>query len=326
MALVDGPADQHFADVTVASINSNPGDTQVDNVLLSTPARNTIWHNLHVFAIESADAFFSADGSTSNDPLLSIAQRDARAASTFIKSVNRLAIASTVLVVATCCVFLAVLWTQCEGCERPLRWWLLVFSMLQLSQVPTRIVFLTKVLTAESRQDSIESIIASMTASPAWHVSQNVSLLTYCWLVLGIVWVLNSGGCPDCSSLYWLTVVVLSQAIVRTVLTLHFFGVAFPDHARTTMGESSEIKAASPEEIASLPCIRHTSSLFSEDDMSCAVCLSQFSEGDSLRRLPCQHYFHRKCIDQWLRRSKRCPLCMGCIDAVKIKIDRTKQD
>lgn len=35
----------------------------------------------------------------------------------------------------------------------------------------------------------------------------------------------------------------------------------------------------------------------------CLVCLSEFSEGESLRTLPCCHIYHVACIDEWLRVS-----------------------
>jgi len=42
----------------------------------------------------------------------------------------------------------------------------------------------------------------------------------------------------------------------------------------------------------------------------CAVCLDSFVSGDLVRQLPCQHDFHRDCIDVWLlERSSRCPIC-----------------
>lgn len=35
----------------------------------------------------------------------------------------------------------------------------------------------------------------------------------------------------------------------------------------------------------------------------CLVCLSEFSEGERLRTLPCCHIYHVDCIDEWLRVS-----------------------
>uniref|UniRef100_A0A0E0F7I1 RING-type E3 ubiquitin transferase n=1 Tax=Oryza meridionalis TaxID=40149 RepID=A0A0E0F7I1_9ORYZ len=43
---------------------------------------------------------------------------------------------------------------------------------------------------------------------------------------------------------------------------------------------------------------------------SCAVCLTEFRDGETLRLLPrCRHAFHRGCIDTWLRAHVNCPLC-----------------
>ncbi|XP_039777724.1 E3 ubiquitin-protein ligase RING1-like [Panicum virgatum] len=43
---------------------------------------------------------------------------------------------------------------------------------------------------------------------------------------------------------------------------------------------------------------------------SCAVCLAEFRDGETLRLLPrCGHAFHRGCIDTWLRAHVNCPLC-----------------
>jgi hypothetical protein len=41
----------------------------------------------------------------------------------------------------------------------------------------------------------------------------------------------------------------------------------------------------------------------------CAICLSDYAAGDTLRTLPCAHMFHQACVDLWLRRDAHCPLC-----------------
>ncbi|XP_062198299.1 E3 ubiquitin-protein ligase RING1-like [Phragmites australis] len=47
-----------------------------------------------------------------------------------------------------------------------------------------------------------------------------------------------------------------------------------------------------------------------DGDGSCAVCLAEFQDGETLRLLPrCGHAFHRRCIDTWLRAHVNCPLC-----------------
>jgi hypothetical protein len=46
----------------------------------------------------------------------------------------------------------------------------------------------------------------------------------------------------------------------------------------------------------------------------CSVCLGEFQENESLRRLPkCSHAFHLLCIDTWLKSHASCPLCRANI-------------
>jgi len=48
---------------------------------------------------------------------------------------------------------------------------------------------------------------------------------------------------------------------------------------------------------------------------SCAICLTDFADGEELRRGPCAagHAFHPKCLRGWLDRShSTCPVCRGC--------------
>ncbi|CAL5365875.1 unnamed protein product [Camellia sinensis] len=45
-------------------------------------------------------------------------------------------------------------------------------------------------------------------------------------------------------------------------------------------------------------------------DQTCAVCLSDFLDGEPVRVLPdCLHPFHVPCIDMWLYSHSNCPVC-----------------
>ncbi len=39
-----------------------------------------------------------------------------------------------------------------------------------------------------------------------------------------------------------------------------------------------------------------------------------FAEGEHIRLLPCMHFYHMRCIDDWLMRSYSCPTCMQRVD------------
>lgn len=42
---------------------------------------------------------------------------------------------------------------------------------------------------------------------------------------------------------------------------------------------------------------------------TCSICLDTFENGDTISKLSCDHEFKRECINEWLKKNPRCPLC-----------------
>jgi hypothetical protein len=43
---------------------------------------------------------------------------------------------------------------------------------------------------------------------------------------------------------------------------------------------------------------------------SCFICFEKYKEKELKRKLPnCNHFFHKKCIDKWLKNKSTCPHC-----------------
>ncbi len=43
---------------------------------------------------------------------------------------------------------------------------------------------------------------------------------------------------------------------------------------------------------------------------NCFVCFEKYQCGELKRELPkCKHFFHKKCIDKWLKKKAQCPIC-----------------
>ncbi|KAI3520328.1 hypothetical protein L1887_09676 [Cichorium endivia] len=58
----------------------------------------------------------------------------------------------------------------------------------------------------------------------------------------------------------------------------------------------------------------------------CSICLADYKPTDVIRLLPkCGHFFHRKCIDTWLKVHPTCPVCRNSPlpDKLSIQIPRS---
>eukprot|EP00930_Biecheleria_cincta_P050917 TRINITY_DN3608_c0_g1_i1.p1 TRINITY_DN3608_c0_g1~~TRINITY_DN3608_c0_g1_i1.p1 ORF type:complete len:297 (+),score=49.93 TRINITY_DN3608_c0_g1_i1:184-1074(+) len=248
------------------------------------------------------------------DPLLDVVQQYPEEAAWFIKVVMFFGSISGVIISIPCGIFLAMYWESCGHCNRPLRYWVLVHCILQLLQAPVRLVFFLRLVHIQRLNGNIQECVRQLTHSAAWKTSKVVSIVTYGWFILGVVWLLNSTYCRQCPGLYRLSLAVIFAAVARLLMTLIVFYHSFPPRFQ---GEQQPPKprGANQTLIDSLQELRYSPDMLDgSQETSCAVCLSDFEWDQSLRRLPCGHSFHRPCIDKWLRRNKVCPLCLQDIE------------
>lgn len=67
-------------------------------------------------------------------------------------------------------------------------------------------------------------------------------------------------------------------------------------------------RGADPAAIRALPVERAPRGGGPQPDR-CVVCLEDVRPGARMKRLPCGHAFHPRCIDRWLRARGACPIC-----------------
>eukprot|EP00435_Cladocopium_sp_Y103_P029040 s1775_g7.t1 len=260
--------------------------------------------------IEAAVAFFDTE-SRHEDPLVETVRQQPVAALRFMRIMLLSGSFGSLVVCALCWIFLYFFWSSSCSCQRPLRWWLLLYVTLQQLQLPVRFVTLWRINRLPLNQGNVElqAEVQRFTSSLAWRCSKNISLFTYGWFVLGIVWVLNSDF-ESCMETHRMTVAVIGQAFARAVGAMLCFRMCLQGDA--VPEGPPKVEAARSEEIYALQVLAFRSEM-AEEHATCAVCLCEYVEGEVLRRLPCGHLFHRRCADEWLQRSCRCPLCVQSI-------------
>ncbi|KAG7273189.1 hypothetical protein CRUP_019316 [Coryphaenoides rupestris] len=81
--------------------------------------------------------------------------------------------------------------------------------------------------------------------------------------------------------------------------------------AMTNIGLLNQFENTGPppadrERIKSLPTVTVTAE---HVGLECPVCKEDYSVGENVRQLPCNHLFHNDCIVPWLEQHDTCPVC-----------------
>nr|XP_020666287.1 E3 ubiquitin-protein ligase ZSWIM2 isoform X1 [Pogona vitticeps] len=79
--------------------------------------------------------------------------------------------------------------------------------------------------------------------------------------------------------------------------------------AEQNSNEKEKVSCVPVQIMNSLPTmlVRKCSSLL-DPGLQCRLCLKSFCIGQVTRFLPCEHKFHRNCIDHWLHKENACPI------------------
>ncbi|XP_075893570.1 E3 ubiquitin-protein ligase RNF38 isoform X2 [Nelusetta ayraudi] len=72
-------------------------------------------------------------------------------------------------------------------------------------------------------------------------------------------------------------------------------------------------------DIEQLPSYRFNPNNHQSEQTLCVVCMCDFESRQLLRVLPCNHEFHAKCVDKWLKANRTCPICRA--DASEVQRD-----
>ncbi|XP_064811522.1 RING finger protein 44 isoform X2 [Oncorhynchus masou masou] len=74
-------------------------------------------------------------------------------------------------------------------------------------------------------------------------------------------------------------------------------------------------------DIEQLPSYRFSLDNHQSEQTLCVVCFSDFECRQLLRVLPCNHEFHAKCVDKWLKTNRTCPICRANASEVHREVE-----
>ena len=102
----------------------------------------------------------------------------------------------------------------------------------------------------------------------------------------------------------------LSSKEIQSSLLNHSDHIGSTPHAQLTTSADRPSTVTPPAATTIKPAITTSPSPVKNDAPSCSICTEDFSRGEDIRVLPCNHKFHPDCVDPWLLNvSGTCPLC-----------------
>lgn len=154
-----------------------------------------------------------------------------------------------------------------------------------------------------------------------------VELLFAIWFVMGNVWVFDTrfGSYRQAPKLHILCISLLAWNAVTYSFPFIIFVLLcccvpiLSSLLGYNMNAASIQRGATEEQLARLPswkfkdgaeCVLDMEKpAKNREDPECCICLNKYREKEEIRQLPCDHIFHQRCVDQWLRIISCCPLC-----------------
>ncbi|ESP05429.1 hypothetical protein LOTGIDRAFT_102357 [Lottia gigantea] len=83
--------------------------------------------------------------------------------------------------------------------------------------------------------------------------------------------------------------------------------------------EGSGAPPAPEEKIENLPKVKINQEQVGKT-LQCSVCFDDYSLGEEVNKLPCEHHYHPQCIIPWLKLHGTCPICRKDLNGEVVEI------
>ncbi|XP_050303149.1 E3 ubiquitin-protein ligase goliath [Anthonomus grandis grandis] len=99
--------------------------------------------------------------------------------------------------------------------------------------------------------------------------------------------------------------------MIISLTWLVFYYVQRFRYIRTKVKLSRRLGNAAKKALSKIPTrnLKADDKEIQGDGECCAVCIEPYKINDTIRILPCEHEYHKNCIDPWLLEHRTCPMC-----------------
>jgi len=155
---------------------------------------------------------------------------------------------------------------------------------------------------------------------PCIRFDRFVTFFGLIWFVMGNYWFYRASttplsACPR-EAVYSLAQALLICAyfpfvlpVVLVCVSIPVLWCCLPNVIRMMNFYMQRERGADQQLLNSIERVHFQSGMFPNDDALCAICLSNYEQGDDLHAYPCRHHYHVACSEDWLRLNATCPSC-----------------
>uniref|UniRef100_A0A7S2SC38 RING-type domain-containing protein n=1 Tax=Rhizochromulina marina TaxID=1034831 RepID=A0A7S2SC38_9STRA len=217
-------------------------------------------------------------------------------------------------------IVLCLYWTNPDVCDRvhQLKW--KIWAIVAMARMMFHLMTVTLIVALTPIADPASRVMRYL--NTAKNFVDGVGLL---WFLLGNMWLFgddgSSGTChhPTQSPIYVLSLSMLiinylhiCLPCVVAILLIPILCFCLPCLLNVLRYlRVADEAGATAQAIEKLPLqpFGAIQAETAEVDTTCPICLGTFEKDMEVRVLPCKHFFHPQCVDEWLRLNSTCPSC-----------------